>query len=86
MINEKRCLAVILTYLQCKLQDMHIFTELTCPGDCSNAGDCNTSTGQCTCIAGRHGSDCSSKYIYCSVKVMILYRLFPNYPFPLFRV
>ena len=53
------------TYLQCNyIQDIYLFTELTCPGDCSNAGDCNTSTGQCTCSAGHHGSDCSSKYIF----------------------
>ena len=38
-----------------------IFLELTCPGDCKNAGICNTSTGQCLCTVGRHGPDCSSK-------------------------
>ena len=35
--------------------------ELTCPGDCNDAGVCDTFTGQCTCATGRHGSDCSSK-------------------------
>ena len=37
--------------------------DLTCPGDCSNAGICDTSTGQCSCDIGRHGPDCSSKLI-----------------------
>ena len=37
------------------------FVELKCPGDCSNAGNCDTSTGQCTCDSGRHGLDCSSR-------------------------
>ena len=36
--------------------------ELTCPGDCSNAGNCDTSTGKCSCVEGRHGLDCSSEY------------------------
>ena len=35
--------------------------ELKCPGDCTNAGICDTSTGKCTCDTGRHGQDCSSK-------------------------
>ena len=39
-----------------------MFLELTCPGDCNNAGECDTSTGQCTCDAGRHDLDCSSMY------------------------
>ena len=39
----------------------YVFVELTCPKDCSNAGDCNTSTGLCLCDSGRHGVDCSSK-------------------------
>ena len=34
---------------------------MTCPADCSNAGDCDTSTGKCSCHIGRHGADCSSK-------------------------
>ena len=38
------------------------FLELTCPGDCSNAGTCDTATGQCDCDPGRHGIDCSSEY------------------------
>jgi len=31
-----------------------------CPGDCSNAGDCDTSTGTCQCFEGFSGDDCSS--------------------------
>ena len=38
--------------------------ELTCPENCSNAGDCDTSTGQCECESGRHGFDCSSKILF----------------------
>ncbi len=44
-----------------KLQNSNI-SELKCPGDCNNAGICDTSNGQCSCDNGRHGSDCSSKY------------------------
>ena len=44
-----------------KIIDYVFFTELKCPGDCSNAGTCNTTTGQCSCDLGRHGIDCSSK-------------------------
>ena len=41
---------------------LYVFlSELSCPEDCSNAGDCNTSTGKCSCDDGRHGADCSSK-------------------------
>ena len=36
-------------------------SAFTCPGDCSNAGFCDTSTGQCSCDPGRHDQDCSSK-------------------------
>ena len=36
---------------------------MKCPGDCNNAGICNTSTGKCTCDIGRHGQDCSSEYL-----------------------
>ena len=49
----------ILLYLTC----IYLFSELSCPADCSNAGDCNTSTGKCSCDIGRHGADCSSKRI-----------------------
>ena len=38
--------------------------EFTCPEDCSNAGNCDTSTGECSCFSGRHGIDCSSKYLF----------------------
>ena len=38
--------------------------EFTCPEDCSNAGNCGTSTGECSCFSGRHGIDCSSKYLF----------------------
>ena len=46
-----------------KITDYVSFTELTCPSDCSNAGMCNTTTGQCSCDLGRHDLDCSSKMI-----------------------
>ena len=38
--------------------------ELICPGDCSNAGNCDTSTGICLCDPGRNGPDCSSKLLF----------------------
>ena len=38
--------------------------EWNCPGNCSDAGTCDTTTGKCTCDPGRHGLDCSSKKIY----------------------
>ena len=47
------------------------FLELTCPGDCNNAGICNTSTGQCLCTVGRHGPDCSSK-VFQNITLKIL--------------
>ena len=43
--------------------------ELICPGDCSNAGNCDTSTGICLCDPGRNGTDCSSKL--CSNRYLI---------------
>ena len=48
------------------------FSELTCPGDCSNAGICDTSSGQCSCDTGRHGPDCSSKQ-FSSIQLSIKY-------------
>ena len=36
------------------------FSEWICPGNCSDAGLCDTTTGKCSCDMGRHGSDCSS--------------------------
>ena len=36
------------------------FLEWICPGNCSDAGLCDTATGKCSCDTGRHGSDCSS--------------------------
>ena len=35
---------------------------MKCPGDCNNAGVCDSTTGKCTCHTGRNGEDCSSKY------------------------
>ena len=55
------------------------FLELTCPGDCNNAGICNTSTGQCLCTAGRHGPDCSSK-----VFLNIILKILQNIPILIF--
>ena len=49
----------------------HIFLELTCPGHCNNAGICNTSTGQCLCNVGIHGSDCSSKFFLNNIQEQI---------------
>ena len=37
-----------------------------CPGGenpCSNHGQCDTSTGICSCEVGRHGKDCSSESV-----------------------
>ena len=46
--------------------------EFTCPKSfgavCSVAGVCDTSTGQCICDLGRHGSDCSSEYFFRNIK------------------
>ena len=38
-----------------------LISEFTCPEDCSGAGNCDVSVGECSCNVGRHGSDCSSK-------------------------
>ena len=37
-------------------------SEFICPGNCSNAGSCDTSSGQCLCNDGRHDMDCSSNF------------------------
>ena len=36
-------------------------TDMQCPGNgtCSNHGNCNVTTGDCTCDFGFHGADCS---------------------------
>ncbi|CAE8604507.1 unnamed protein product, partial [Polarella glacialis] len=33
--------------------------QRSCPGNCSNAGDCNHKTGQCSCWSGVSGASCS---------------------------
>ena len=44
-----------------------------CPGgenSCSSHGQCDPSTGICSCEVGRHGSDCSSEFmIYLTSKL-----------------
>ena len=37
-------------------------SEFICPGNCSNAGSCDTSSGECLCNDGRHDMDCSSNF------------------------
>ena len=44
---------------------MHFFLDIPCPGSigdvtCTGNGQCDFTTGQCTCDQGRHGPDCSS--------------------------
>ena len=44
---------------------MYFFLDIPCPGSigditCTGNGQCDFTTGQCTCNPGRHGSDCSS--------------------------
>ena len=39
-------------------------SEIICPGNCSNAGSCDTSSGQCLCNDGRHDMDCSSNFLF----------------------
>ncbi|CAE7575903.1 DISP3 [Symbiodinium natans] len=37
--------------------------EIRCPGNCTNAGDCDTATGECSCFAGHLGEDCAVKEV-----------------------
>ena len=46
--------------------------ERICPGNCNNAGTCNTVTGECSCNSGRHGTDCSSKIFLTHLKVTVI--------------
>ena len=46
------------------------FADKLCPGNCSNAGNCDTSTGVCLCNPGRNGVDCSSKFLISIFKLM----------------
>ncbi|KAL9178492.1 hypothetical protein ACHAXT_001830 [Thalassiosira profunda] len=36
------------------------YPKRLCPGDCSNAGECNYLTGTCACADHREGEDCSA--------------------------
>ena len=62
-MRAEKFLAIFRHYI-CKLS----LLEFTCPKSfgavCSVAGVCDTSTGQCICDLGRHGSDCSSEYFF----------------------
>ena len=42
-----------------------MFIEIKCfgPGDCSNQGICDVSTGTCTCDSGFQGNICQGKNI-----------------------
>ena len=53
-----------------KISTFLFFTDKLCPGNCSNAGNCDTSTGVCLCNPGRNGVDCSSKYLISIFKLM----------------
>ena len=46
--------------------------ELKCPADCSGAGVCDTTIGECTCEPGRHGLDCSSEIIFLLIELVTL--------------
>ena len=48
---------------------------------CSVAGVCDTSTGQCICDLGRHGSDCSSKYFFLNYKTWNIFLIFVQIEF-----
>ncbi|CAE7896604.1 TNR [Symbiodinium microadriaticum] len=37
--------------------------EKRCPGNCTNAGDCDTATGLCSCFAGSLGEDCAQREV-----------------------
>ena len=57
---ESRLSVVICSDKEYKWWKIYV-SAFTCPGDCSNAGFCDTSTGQCSCDPGHHDQDCSSK-------------------------
>ena len=47
-----------------KLKMNDFFSEIPCPGGdnpCDGHGQCDLTSGMCSCEAGRHGLDCSSK-------------------------
>lgn len=40
-----------------------IYNKLRCPNGCSSHGRCNAFNGQCSCIEGYKGTDCSTKVV-----------------------
>ena len=47
-----------------KLNEKLFSSEIPCPGGdtpCDGHGQCDLTSGECSCEAGRHGFDCSSK-------------------------
>ena len=52
-------------------KQISIFIEIQCfgPGDCSNQGTCEVSTGACTCNPGFQGDTCQGKTILYSTNV-----------------
>ena len=52
------------TKVNVKLNEKLFSSEIPCPGGdtpCDGHGQCDLTSGECSCEAGRHGFDCSSK-------------------------
>ena len=64
-------------------------SEKLCPGGanpCSNHGQCDTSTGICSCEVGRHGKDCSSESViyvsYIKINIFLMISLLLEFNCP----
>ena len=63
MCQGKKLIYKFITIINVKLNEKLFSSEIPCPGGdtpCDGHGQCDLTSGECSCEAGRHGFDCSS--------------------------